>query len=391
MKSLKLTKLSLLVSSLLAAGSIMAQTQTVNVGVSVSATGPAASLGIHERNTVDIVPTQVGDVEIKYFVLDDATDTAQAVRNMRKLISEQSIDVMVGSTVTPGSLGMVDVGAEMKVPVISLAGNAVVIEPQEGAKIWAFKTPQNDALMATAIRKNMEKQGIKKVGYIGFADAYGTGWLTELEKALEGSGIEVVASESFARSDTSVTGQVMKLISAKPDAIVIGTAGTPGALPQRELIQRGFKGVTYHTHGSANNDFLRVCGKACEGVILPVGPVVVADQLDDSHPSKAGGLEYIKRYDDKFGEGTFNSFGAHMWDASVLINAAIPAAIESGAEPGTEDFRVAMRESLENLQEVLGVHGVFNTSKDDHNGMDERARVVIKIEDGKWVYDPELE
>lgn len=389
MKALKLTKLSVLVSSLLAAGSIMAQ--TVNVGVSVSATGPAASLGIHERNTVEIVPTKVGDVEVKYFVLDDATDTAQAVRNMRKLISEENVDVMVGSSVTPGSLGMVDVGAEMKVPVISLAGNAVVVEPQEGAKLWAFKTPQNDALMAAAIRNNMIKQGVKTVAYIGFADAYGTGWLNELEKALDGSGIEIVAKESYARNDTSVTGQVMKMLAAKPDAVLIGTAGTPGALPQRELIQRGFKGISYHTHGSANQDLLRVCGKACEGVILPVGPVVVADQLDDSHPSKAVGLEYSKLYNDKFGENTVNSFGAHMWDASTLINSAIPKALETGAKPGTEEFRVAMRDALENHQEVVGVHGVYNTSKEDHTGLDERARVVIKIQDGKWVYDPDLE
>lgn len=391
MKAFKLSKLGLLLSSLIAAGSIMAQTHTVNVGVSVSATGPAASLGIHERNTFDIVPRQVGDVQVNYFVLDDATDTSQAVRNMRKLISEQNVDVMVGSTVTPGSLGMVDVGAEMKVPVISMAGNAVVIEPQEGAKVWAFKTPQNDALMAQAILKNMQKQGVKTVGYIGFADAYGTGWLTEVERVLEGTGIEIVARESFARSDTSVTGQVMKLIAARPDAVLVGTAGTPGALPQRELVQRGYKGIMYHTHGSANNDFLRVCAKACEGVILPVGPVVVASQLDDSHSAKESALEYIRLYDEKFGENTFNSFGAHAWDASVLINAAIPAALETGAEPGTEAFRIAMRDSLENLQEVQGVHGVFNTSKDDHNGMDERARVLIKIEDGQWVYDPELE
>lgn len=389
MKALKLTKLSVLVSSLLAAGSIMAQ--TVNVGVSVSATGPAASLGIHERNTVEIVPTKVGDVEVKYFVLDDATDTAQAVRNMRKLISEENVDVMVGSSVTPGSLGMVDVGAEMKVPVISLAGNAVVVEPQEGAKLWAFKTPQNDALMAAAIRNNMIKQGVKTVAYIGFADAYGTGWLNELEKALDGSGIEIVAKESYARNDTSVTGQVMKMLAAKPDAVLIGTAGTPGALPQRELIQRGFKGISYHTHGSANQDLLRVCGKACEGVILPVGPVVVAEQLDDSHPSKAVGLEYSKLYNDKFGENSVNSFGAHMWDASTLINSAIPKALETGAKPGTEEFRVAMRDALENHQEVVGVHGVYNTSKEDHTGLDERARVVIKIQDGKWVYDPDLE
>lgn len=389
MGTFKLSKPALLVASLLAAGSVMAQ--TVNIGVSVSATGPAASLGIHERNTVELLPTKVGEVELRYFVLDDATDTSQAVRNMRKLISEQNVDVMVGSTVTPGSLGMVDVGAEMKVPVISLAGNAVVVEPQEGAKIWAFKTPQNDALMAAAIRKNMEKRGVKTVGYIGFADAYGTGWLAELERALEGSEIKVVAKESFARNDTSVTGQVMKLISAKPDAILVGTAGTPGALPQRELIQRGYKGITYHTHGSANGDFLRVCGKACEGVVLPVGPVVVAEQLDDSHPSKAGGVEYAKLYNAKFGENSMNSFGAHMWDASILINSAIPQAINTGAKPGTEEFRVALRDALENHQEVIGVHGVYNTSKEDHTGLDERARVLVKVQDGKWVYDPDLE
>ena len=354
MGTFKLSKPALLVASLLAAGSVMAQ--TVNIGVSVSATGPAASLGIHERNTVELLPTKVGEVEFRYFVLDDATDTSQAVRNMRKLISEQNVDVMVGSTVTPGSLGMVDVGAEMKVPVISLAGNAVVVEPQEGAKIWAFKTPQNDALMA-----------------------------------LEGSEIKVVAKESFARNDTSVTGQVMKLISAKPDAILVGTAGTPGALPQRELIQRGYKGITYHTHGSANGDFLRVCAKACEGVVLPVGPVVVAEQLDDSHPSKAGGVEYAKLYNAKFGENSMNSFGAHMWDASILINSAIPQAINTGAKPGTEEFRAALRDALENHQEVIGVHGVYNTSKEDHTGLDKRARVLVKVQDGKWVYDPDLE
>ena len=389
MKKFTLRALSILPIMALA-GAAWANQPVVTVGVSVSATGPAASLGIPEKNTVEVVKTEVDGVQVKYIVLDDATDTATAVRNMRKLISENNIDVMVGSSVTAASLAMVDVAAEAKVPVISLSGNAVVVVPQEGAKKWAFKTPQNDSLMALALRKSMEKANVKTIGYIGFADAYGQGWLKELETAFADSDIKIVATESYARTDTSVTGQVMKLIGAKPDAIVVGTAGTPGALPQRELIQRGFKGQVYHTHGSANSDFLRVCGKDCEGVLLPVGPVIVAEQLEDDNPIKKLGMEYTKLYNDKFGEGSVSVFGGHMWDATALINAAIPKAIASDRQPGSERFRVAMRDALENNKDVGGVHGIFNTTPEDHTGLDERARVMVKIVDGKWVYQPDL-
>ncbi|NLY63598.1 MAG: ABC transporter substrate-binding protein [Alcaligenaceae bacterium] len=388
MKLVKLSSISALVASAFI-GTAMAQT-VVNVGVSVSATGPAASLGIPEKNTVDVIPTDVNGVTVKYFVLDDATDTAQAVRNMRKLISENNIDVMVGSTVTPGSLAMVDVAAENKVPVISLAGNAVVVEPQEGAKKWAFKTPQNDFLMAQALAHAMKQANVKKLGFIGFADAYGQSWLQEVKNVLKDTDIKIVAEESYNRPDTSVTGQVLKLIAAKPDAILIGTAGTPGALPQRELKQRGFKGQLYHTHGSANSDFLRVCAKACEGLVLPVGPLLVASQLSDSNPVKAEGLSYIESYEAKFGAGSVSVFGGHMWDAGALINAAIPKAIASGAQPGSEAFRVAMRDALESSTDVKGVHGIFNTNANDHTGLDDRSRVLVKVVDGKWVYDEEL-
>lgn len=364
--------------------------QTVTVGVSVSATGPAASLGIPEKNTAEVIPSKIDGVQVKYIVLDDATDTGNAVRNMRKLISENNIDVMVGSSVTAASLGLVDVAAETKIPLISLNGNAVVVTPTDGAKHWAFKTAQNDSLMAQALKTAMLKAGVKKLGVIGFADAYGQGWLKEMKAALEGSGISVVASESFARTDTSVTGQVMKVMAARPDAVLLATAGTPGALPQRELKQRGFKGQIYHTHGSANNDFLRVCAKACEGIILPVGAVVVARQLEDGHPLKEEGMTYTKLYEAKFGENSVNAFGGHMWDAGVLINAALPAALKTGAKPGTEDFRKAMRDALENVKDVVGVHGIFNMSATDHAGLDDRARVMVKVQDGKWVYQPDL-
>src|SRR5690606_33542941 len=236
--------LSYLLGTALAAGahSAFAQDATVNVGVVVSATGPAASLGIAERNTVALLPRQIGSTKVNYTVLDDATDATQAVRNMRKLISENNADVIIGTTATPGSLAMIDVAAEKKIPMISLAASASIVEPVEGARAWSFKTPQNDVLMAGAVVHAMEKAGVGKIGFIGCSDAYGQNWLKELKNALQGKQIEIVATESYARPDTSVTGQVLKLLAAKPDAILIAGSGTAAALPQRELKQRGFKG-----------------------------------------------------------------------------------------------------------------------------------------------------
>lgn len=368
----------------------MAVVAQIKVGVTVASTGPAASLGIPERNTISLLPTEVAGQKVEYIVLDDGTDTTVAVRNMRKLITEDKVDVVIGTSVTPGSLAMVDVAGEMKTPMISVAANARIVEPVEGAREWVFKTPQNDQLMAAALADAMEKQGVKTLGFIGFNDAYGDGWLDVMTKAAEAKGIKVTAVERYNRNDTSVTGQVLKLTAANPDGILIAGAGTPVALPQGEIINRGYKGILYHTHGSANNDVLRVCGKECEGIILPAGPLLVADQLPDSNTVKASALAYKKLYEDKYGVGSINTFGGHMWDAALLVHDAIPRALESGAKPGTAEFRAALREALEKTSDVAASQGVFTMAADDHAGLDERARVMVKVVDGKWTYQPDL-
>lgn len=362
----------------------------VKVGVTVASTGPAASLGIPERNTVSLLPTEVAGQKVEYIVLDDGTDTTVAVRNMRKLITEDNVDVVIGTSVTPGSLAMVDVAGETQTPMISVAANARIVEPVEGAREWVFKTPQNDQLMAAALADAMEKQGVKTLGFIGFNDAYGDGWLDVMTKAAEAKGIKVTAVERYNRNDTSVTGQVLKLTSANPDGILIAGAGTPVALPQGEIMNRGYKGILYHTHGSANNDVLRVCGKDCEGMILPAGPLLVADQLPDSNTVKASALEYKKLYEDKYGAGSINTFGGHMWDAALLVQDAIPRALESGAKPGTAEFRAALRDALEKTTDVAASQGMFTMTPDNHAGLDERARVMVKVVDGKWTYQPDL-
>ncbi|MBN3765145.1 ABC transporter substrate-binding protein [Burkholderia sp. Ac-20365] len=362
------------------ASAAMAQ---VKIGVTLSTTGPAASLGIPEKNTIALLPKEIAGKSVQYIVLDDASDTSRAVQNTRKLIDEDHVDAIIGSTVTPNSLAMLDPVSEGKTPMISLAASAAIIGPMDAKRSWAFKTPQNDSLMADAIAEYMEKHGVKTVAFIGFADAYGEGWYNVFSKAAEAHHLKLVVNERYARTDASVTGQVLKIAAANPDAVLIAGAGTPSALPAKALKERGYKGKIYQTHGVANNDFLRVCGKDCEGELLPAGPILVADQLPDSNPVKKSSLAYKNAYEKAYGVGTVATFGGHAWDAGQMLQRAIPEALKKG-QPGTEAFRVALREALENVKDLPLSHGIMNTTATDHNGLDKRARVIVEISDGKW-------
>ena len=381
---MKLLKPIALAAMLLA--SALAQAD-INVGVTVSATGPAASLGIPEKNTIALMPKTIGGQKINYIVLDDASDTTAAVNNTRKLISENKVDMILGSTTTPNSLAMIDVAAESQTPMISMAASARIIEPMDAKKRWVFKTPQNDIMMSLAIAEHMASNGVKTVGFIGFADAYGEGWFQEFTKAAELKKLQIVSNERYARTDTSVTGQTLKLMSAKPDAVLVAGSGTPAALPQKSLKERGYTGKVYQTHGVANADFLRVGGKDVEGTFLPAGPVLVAEQLPAANPVKKSALAYVSAYEAANGKGTVSTFGAHAWDTGLLMAAAVPVALKK-AQPGTPEFRAALRDALEQVKELPGAHGVFNMTANDHLGLDQRARVMVKIENGAWKYLP---
>ncbi|AKZ65276.1 branched-chain amino acid ABC transporter substrate-binding protein [Herbaspirillum hiltneri N3] len=359
----------------------------INVGVNLSTTGPAASLGIPEKNTIALLPTTIGGQKVNYIVLDDASDTTQAVKNTRRFISENNVDLIIGSTVSPNSLSMIEVVAEAQTPMISLAASARIVEPMDAKKKWVFKTPQNDIMMSLAIVKDMVARGYKRVGFIGFADAYGEGWYTEFSKAAALKKVEVVANERFARTDTSATAQALKLISAKPDAILIAGSGTPAVVPQRALAERGYKGQIYQTHGVANADFLRVGGKLLENTLLPAGPVLVAAQLPADNPIRKVALGYTVKYEAVHGKDSVSLFGGYAWDAGLLLQAAAPEALKKG-KPGTPEFRAALRDALEASKNVNGVHGVYNMSATDHLGLDQRASVMVKIVNGAWKYQP---
>jgi branched-chain amino acid transport system substrate-binding protein len=368
----------------LAAGPAAAQ---VKIGVIVSATGPAASLGIPEKNTIAMCPKTIGGKSVEYIVQDDATDTTNAVQVAKKLTSENGVDAIIGTSTTPAALAMLDVIADSETPTISLASSIRIIDPVDAKRTWMFKTPQTDVMMAGAILEHMTKTGVRSIGYIGFNDALGEAFFAEVDKAAKARGVPLVANERYASKDTSVVGQTLKVIAAKPDAVIIGASGTPAALPAHTLVEHGYKGKLYFNHGVANNDFLRVGGKDVEGAFVPASPVIAASQLPDSHPSKKIAQEYVRAYEAANGAGSVAAFGSYAWDACQELASAIPQALKA-AQPGTKEFRRALRDALESIKELGVTNGVVTMSKTDHLGLDNRARVMVQIRDGKWVLQP---
>ncbi|WP_313707102.1 ABC transporter substrate-binding protein [Massilia sp.] len=376
--------LALAALATLAAANVHAQ---IKVGVSISTTGPAASLGIPEKNTVSLFPAEIAGQKVQYIVLDDASDATQAVKNARKLVSEDKVDLLIGSSITPTSLAMLEVAAETQTPMISIAGGSRIVEPMDAKRHWVFKTTQHDGQMAAAITQHMANNGVKTMGFISFSDAYGDGWWTEAQKMADVRKIKVVANERFARTDTSVTGQVLKLVAANPDAILIAASGTPAALPQKALRERGYRGKIYQTHGVANSDFLRVCGADCEGTFIPAGPMLVASQLPDANPVKKSALAYVNKYTGAYNKDSLSTFGGHAWDAALLLQEAAKSAVPK-AKPGTKEFRAALRDGLEGIKNLPASHGIFNMTPTNHQGLDQRSQVMVRIEKGTWKYVP---
>lgn len=377
----RFSKYSLLAVLLLSAGLVRAD---IKIGVIASSTGPTAAVGIPQKNTVALLPSEIGGQKIEYIVLDDASDPTNAVTGVKKLLGEHRIDALIGPTTTPAALAILDFVAESKTPLLTTVGSSAVVLPMDDKKKWVFKTTQNDDLIAEAVLANMATAGIKTLGFIGFNDPYGENWFKVFSAMAEKAGIKLVANERFNRTDQSVTGQVLKVIAARPDAVFIAATGGPAVLPQAGLQEKGYKGRIYQTHGVATNDFIRLGGKTVEGTLMAGGPMLVADDLAAGNPIKPVAQGYIKNYEAKYGAGTMSTFGANTYDAGLLLQKAIPDALKK-AKPGSSEFRIALRDALEASKEVVGAQGVFNMSAQNHNGMDQRARVMMTVRGGKWV------
>lgn len=352
----------------------------INIGVSVSATGPAAVLGGPQKNTTQLFPTSIAGEKINWIVLDDGSDPTNTSKNVAKFLAESKVDVLITGTTTPGVMAAAGPAADSRTPLIALAPNRL-----DGEKFkWAFTMPQPIGLMAEPLLEHAKAKGYKTLGFLGYhPDAYGEVWIKALEATAGKYGISFGPIEGFARTDTSVAGQVIKLIGARPDAVIVVASGSPAAMAHSALAERGYKGQIYQTHGAPSPVFLKNGGKSVENGILVAGPLLEWEQLPDSHPSKKVGGDYAKAYEAKFGKGSLSSFGGHMWDAWAIASRAIPVALKK-AKPGSAEFRAAVRDAIESEREIAGAHGVFNMSPTDHSGFDGRARVLLQVQNGAF-------
>jgi branched-chain amino acid transport system substrate-binding protein len=357
-----------------------AQTSDITIGISISTTGPAAALGIPERNALEFVPKEIAGVPLKVIVLDDGGDPTTATTNARRFVTESKADVIMGSSITPPTIAVSNVANEAGIPHIGLAPFPIT---PERAK-WSVDMPQPVPIMGKVLYEHMKAHNIKTVGYIGYSDSYGDLWFNDLKKQGEPMGLQVVDDERFARPDTSVAGQVLKLVAANPDAILVGASGTAAGLPQAALRERGYKGLIYQTHGAASMDFIRISGAAAEGVIMASGPVMDPEDQPDSALTKKPGLALNTAYEAKYGANSRSQFAGHSYDAFQVLLRVIPVALKT-AKPGTPEFREAIRQAFLSEHEIAATQGVYNFTEKDRYGLDDRSRILLTVKDGKYV------
>jgi branched-chain amino acid transport system substrate-binding protein len=357
-----------------------AQTSDITIGISISTTGPAAALGIPERNALEFVPKEIAGVPLKVIVLDDGGDPTAATTNARRFVTESKADIIMGSSITPPTIAVSNVANEAGIPHIALAPFPIT---PERAK-WSIDMPQPVPIMGKVLYEHMKAHNIKTVGYIGYSDSYGDLWFNDLKKQGGPMGLQVVDDERFARPDTSVAGQVLKLVAANPDAILVGASGTAAGLPQAALRERGYKGLIYQTHGAASMDFIRISGAAAEGVIMASGPVMDPEDQPDSALTKKPGLALNTAYEAKYGANSRSQFAGHSYDAFQVLLRVIPVALKT-AKPGTPEFREAIRQAFLSEHEIAASQGVYNFTEKDRYGLDDRSRILLTVKDGKYV------
>ena len=357
-----------------------AQTSEITIGISISTTGPAAALGIPERNALEFVPKEIAGVPLKLIVLDDGGDPTNATTNARRFVTESKADIIMGSSTTPPTIAVSNVANEAGIPHFALSPFPIT---PERAK-WSVDMPQPVPIMGKVLYEHMKAHNIKTVGYIGYSDSYGDLWFNDFKNQAIPMGMTLVDEERFARPDTSVAGQVLKLVAANPDAILIGASGTAAALPQSALRERGYRGLIYQTHGAASMDFIRIAGPSAEGVIMASGPVMSPETQPDSALTKKPGLALNTAYEKKYGPNSRSQFAGHSYDAFEVLKRVIPTALKT-AKPGTPEFREAIRQAFLSEREIAASQGVYNWTEKDRNGLDDRSRIILTVKDGKYV------
>ena len=378
------TPLATLLATLIATALMVPAAQAdITIGVSLPLSGPASGLGVPMNNYIKLWPQSIAGEKLKVIVLDDATDPTKGVSNAKRFITEDKVDIVMGSAATPVAIAMSDTVAESGTPHFAFSPAVL----PAGKDAWMFRLPQGNAVMAFAMIEHMKRLGVKTVGFLGYTDAYGESWLNDFKaQSAALGGPQIVATERFARSDTSVTGQALKLVAANPDAMLVVASGSGAAMPHKALVERGYKGKIYQTHAAASRDLMRIGGKDVEGAYVTSGPAVIPEQLPANHPSKALATDFVTKYEKAYGPGSRNQFGGHAYDAIVVLEKAVPMALRK-AKPGTKEFRAALRDAVETMGRTVVSHGVLNYTHDNHWGFTTETGLVLKVVNGDWKVD----
>lgn len=371
-----ISTIAILAAAGLCASAALAQ---VTVGVSLSQTGPAAALGVPATNMISLLPTEIGGQKLRVIILDDAGDAGRATTNARRFVTEEKADILIGSSITPTSTSIANVALEAGTPHIAVAPVAL---PPDRMKV-TFTTLQMPPLLSTPKFAHMQKRNVKTLAMIGFSDSWGDLWVAMYKRFGEPLGIKLIADERYGRADSTVTGQVLKVIASNPDAVLIAASGTGAALPQIALRERGYKGLIYQTAGAVSNDMIRVAGKSAEGLFASTSPAMFPEAITDK-PMQEEAARFVKMYEDKFGANTRNQFAPNAYDAWKVMERVIPVALKSGAKPGTPEFRAAILKAIESEKEIVGANGYYNFTPSDHSGLDQRAVIMVTVKDGKW-------
>jgi branched-chain amino acid transport system substrate-binding protein len=365
-------------------GPVAAEAQEAyTIGAIFSITGPGSSLGIPERDTALMIEAEVnakGGIRgpdgkmhpLKLVIYDDASDETKAVLAAKKLIDEDKVTAIVGTTLSGTSLAIVDTAQKAEMPLVSCAAAAKIVEPVAERK-WIFKTPQSDHLIVGVLVGYLKAKGLTKVAWLNVDYAFGQqGWI-EFEKAARTAGLTIVDNEKFGQKDVDMTPQLTRVKAASPQAVVIWSIPPSASIATKNYADLGIAAPLFQSHGVGNKKYIELAGAAANNVRFPAGKLLVADQLPDNDPQKATLLAYARDFEAKYGPR--NTFGGHAWDAVQLVTRAMETA-------GTD--RAKVRSALEATKNFVGITGVFDFSPADHNGLDRRAAVMIQIVDGQW-------
>jgi branched-chain amino acid transport system substrate-binding protein len=357
-----------------------AAAEPYKIGAVFSITGVGSFLGEPEKKTAEMIAEEVnkqGGINghpIELIVYDDESDATKCNLAVKKLIKKDNVPVIIGPTRSGESLAVVSVAEEAEVPLISCAASHKIVTPIESRK-WVFKVAGSDSHVAGKMYDYMKAKGIQKVAIMSDSTGFGASGREELVALAPQYGITIVADERFGPQDTDLSAQLTKIRSTQPQAIVNWSIGPTQVLAVKNWRDLGMDSIPlFQSHGFGNRKNLELAGKAAEGVLLPLARVNVGPLLPDDQPQKKIIMEYTKAYEERFKE-PISSFGGHAWDSMHLSMAALKAV-------GPD--RAKIRDFIENTKQFVGMHGVFNFSPQDHNGLTKDDLEMVVVKDGNW-------